>query len=125
VTAKDTNDRTDPHDNSRVHHSGRDGTALPPAQVSAPAGNTVRETDPALQIRRARRDSFWEGRLDEQLMDLVRAGAVRDSPRLRDLGLAALARVTGESSEWQELWSESESPAEADAVIADLRSALA
>ena len=64
--------------------------------------------------------------LDEQVMELAHTDAVQNSMRLRDPALAALARVTGESSEWQALWSESESSAaEADAMIADLRSALA
>lgn len=59
--------------------------------------------------------------LDEDVVELVRTGALQDNARLRALALTALTRVTGESSEWQELWSESEG----DAVIADLRSALA
>jgi uncharacterized protein DUF4259 len=63
--------------------------------------------------------------LNEEVMELARTDTVRDSARLRDLALTTLARVTGESSEWQELWSESGSSAEADAMIADLRSALA
>jgi len=63
--------------------------------------------------------------LNEEVVELAQTGAVRDGARLRDLALTALARVTGESSEWQELWSESGSSAEADAMIADLRSALA
>jgi Domain of unknown function (DUF4259) len=62
---------------------------------------------------------------NEEVMELAQTGAVHDSARLRDLALTALARVTGESSEWQELWSESESSADADAMIADLRSTLA
>jgi hypothetical protein len=62
--------------------------------------------------------------LNEQARELVQTGAVHDNARLRDQALAALTRVIGESSEWQALWSESRSSAEADAMIAGLRSAL-
>ncbi len=70
------------------------------------------------------RGAAFEG-LDENVMALAQSGGLQDTARLRDLAMTALARVTGESSEWQEPWSESESSAEANAMVADLRSALA
>ncbi|MDR2988630.1 MAG: DUF4259 domain-containing protein [Nocardiopsaceae bacterium] len=64
--------------------------------------------------------------VDEVVMELANTDPVQNSARLRAPALAALARVTGESSEWQALWSESEtSAAQADAMIEGLRSALA
>jgi hypothetical protein len=65
------------------------------------------------------------GRLDEEVRELAQTAGARDNARLQDLALTALTRVTGESSEWQDLWSESRSAAEAGAMIANLRSALA
>lgn len=62
--------------------------------------------------------------LDEEAIELAQSDEVRD-PRLKGLALTALARVSGEASEWRELWSESESSAEAEMMIAGLRSALA
>jgi Domain of unknown function (DUF4259) len=44
--------------------------------------------------------------------------------QLTDLALTALLRVDRESSEWQELWSESESCEEADEMVAGLRAVL-
>jgi len=44
--------------------------------------------------------------------------------QVRDLALAALVRVNGESSEWRDLWMESGSWEEADQMIAGLRAKL-
>jgi Domain of unknown function (DUF4259) len=65
------------------------------------------------------------GNLDDEVMALARSGRVRDDARLRDMALTALARVNSATSEWRELWSESDSAAEADVMIVHLRSALA
>lgn len=63
--------------------------------------------------------------LDGQVMALAESDGLGDDSRLIDMALTALVRVNSETSEWRELWSGSDSAAEADAMIADLRSALA
>jgi hypothetical protein len=63
--------------------------------------------------------------MGEEVTRLARSGRVIFDTQLADLALAALLRVNGESSEWRELWSESESGAEADDMIAGLRAMLA
>jgi hypothetical protein len=65
------------------------------------------------------------GDLDDGVIELARSEGVSDDSGLRDLALAALARLNGASSEWRELWSESGSPAEADEMVVGLRSMLA
>ena len=63
--------------------------------------------------------------LDEGTIDIAQSGLLRDDLQIRQQAVAALARVNGESSEWQELWSESDSSEEAGQMLADLRAALA
>jgi Domain of unknown function (DUF4259) len=59
--------------------------------------------------------------LDEQITGLAQSGQLGDSLRIRELAVAALARVNGESSEWRELWSASGSSGEADQMLANPR----
>ena len=53
------------------------------------------------------RDAVFDD-LGEDVVDLIRADGTGEDKQLRDDALAALARVTGDSNEWQELWSESD-----------------
>jgi Domain of unknown function (DUF4259) len=62
--------------------------------------------------------------LDEKVIELAQSDGVILDAQLTDLALAALLRVDGESSEWRELWSESESCEEADEMVAGLRAVL-
>jgi Domain of unknown function (DUF4259) len=62
--------------------------------------------------------------LDEKVIELAQSDGVIPDAQLTDLALAALLRVDGESSEWRELWSESESCEEADEMVAGLRAVL-
>jgi hypothetical protein len=63
--------------------------------------------------------------MGEEVTKLTRSDRVVFDAQLADLAMTALLRVNGESSEWRELWSESESGAEADDMIAGLRAMLA
>ena len=79
-------------------------------------------------MRRSPRGADRDGQgcrdeLDEGVIDLVEVGGLSDDVQLRAFAVAALARVAGESSEWQELWLESESSQEADDMLAGLRAA--
>jgi hypothetical protein len=55
---------------------------------------------------------------------VVQPGEETGDAQVRDLALAALARVNGESSEWRDLWLESGSWEEADQMITGLRAKL-
>ena len=63
--------------------------------------------------------------LDEEIIELAQSDLLRDDLRIKELAVAALARVSGESSEWRDLWSESGSSEEADQMLVALRAALA
>ena len=62
---------------------------------------------------------------DAEVIAVMQADDVIRDAQLRDLALAALTRVDGQSSEWRDLWLKSESSEEADRMIAGLSAGLA
>jgi hypothetical protein len=72
----------------------------------------------------AARSAASEG-LDAEAIAVMQADDVIRDAQLRDLALAALVRVNGQSSEWRDLWLKSESWEEADQMIAGLSAGLA
>ena len=62
--------------------------------------------------------------LDAEAVVVVQSDAETDGVEVRDLAVAALVRVNGESSEWRDLWKESGSWEEADQMITALRAKL-
>jgi hypothetical protein len=72
----------------------------------------------------AARSAASEG-LDAEAIAVMQSNEVIRDAQLRDLALAALVRVNGQSSEWRDLWLESDSWEEADQMIAGLSAGLA
>lgn len=78
----------------------------------------------AVELIAAARSAASEGPDAEAIAVMQSDEVIRDA-QLRDLALAALVRVNGQSSEWRDLWLESESSEEADRMIAGLSAKLA
>ena len=74
-------------------------------------------------IAAARTAAFED--LDTEAIAVMQSNEVSRDAQLRDLALAALVRVNGQSSEWWDLWLKSESWEEADQMIAGLSAGLA
>lgn len=64
--------------------------------------------------------------LDEpaEARDLIRSGTIPSEDRIRAHALTALSRVSTGDSEWYQLWAESESLAEVEGMLANIRRCL-
>lgn len=78
----------------------------------------------AVELIAAARGAAFDGP-DAEVIAVMPSDEVIREAQLRDLALAALTRVNGQSSEWRDLWLESESSEEADRMIAGLSAKLA